>query len=168
MFTLSFIALNCRWSYLMMFACNLYQVIFKSRGNSELLFEKLAPSRPSSSIIVVDNKMKETFIISWLTSDQHDPSLLPGMRWQHPPHHTLFFFAPRNAHPSVNLRCCFSCNLRNSLQNHFSLFIFTISTTYFWSELLFVSVTMMIAARPMVFWEMHTNISASFIRVLIK
>ena len=35
MFTLSFIALNCRWSYLMMFVCNIYQVIFKSRGNSE-------------------------------------------------------------------------------------------------------------------------------------
>lgn len=134
------------------------------------MFEKLTPSRPSSSIKVVDNKMKETFVISWLTSDQHDSSLLPGMRWQHPPHHTLLFFAPRKAHLSVNLRCCFSCNLRNSHQKSlfFIYFYNNLSTTYFWSELLFVPVTMMIAARPMVFCEMHTNISASFIRVLIK
>lgn len=36
-------------------------IFFNSQDNSSLLFEKLAPSGPSSAIKVVDNKMTETF-----------------------------------------------------------------------------------------------------------
>lgn len=49
----------------MTFTCKLSRLFkFKDNSASELLFEKWTPSRPSSAIIVVDNQMKGTVVIS--------------------------------------------------------------------------------------------------------